>query len=69
VHLKPGDDAIEVIEVGAGGASAPGRRGAGLPPICEAAAEGGVGERVGGERPSFVPFDFCGWIVGILDLE
>jgi len=69
VHLKPGDDAIEVIEVGAGGASAPGRRGAGLPPIREAAAEGGVGARAGGERPGFVPSIFCGWIVGILDLE
>ena len=28
-----------------------------------------VGARAGGERPSFVVFDFCGWNVGILDLE
>ena len=69
MHLKPGDNAIEVIEVGAGGLLRLGGEGLVFLPYARRRRRGvSESEPVGSGRASLF-FDFCGWNVGILDLE
>ena len=64
MHLKPGDDAIEVIEVGAGGLLRLGGEGLVFLPYARRRRRG-VSERepVGSGRASFLPF----FVVGLLE--
>jgi len=64
VHLKPGDDAIEVIEVGAGGLLRLGGEGLVFLPYVRRRRRGvSVSEPVGSGRGSFLSI----FVVGLLE--